>query len=622
LIRDAGPRYKASDPGAARGAEAAGGAGGDEASDDPLIARLRYAAALNPTLAQRWAGDTGGLSDETRSGLAFALGAALKRAGFSYPEMCALFRRNPHTAAWTAEKGEAGGGRGLRRIWDRAAEENRAAAPWPAPDLALATADTLPAPALPLALFPGRWRTWIERAAERAGSPPDYVACSLLAVVGATIGNARCGSPWEGWEHPPVVNVACIGTPSTGKSPGMDAVAVPLADLAADLNDDWEERQREYRTARQEAKERRAAWEAEVKAAVKNKLAPPREPQGACEPAEPKRRRALSSDPTMEAARDLSAANPRGLLLHRDELAGWLAGMGRYGDGKAGADRAFWLQAYEGRRWASDRVKDGDEAPDIPRLTWGVLGGFQPDRLASALFAGDDDGLAARFLYTWPAPPAGVAPRPDGRPLPFDLKAALRRLRELPMPDGKPAILLFDDAAAEAMQDWRGEAKAMEADAAGLFLSWTGKLPGFAVRLAVIFAHLDWIAAPDGTAPPERITLDDLARALGFLADYAMPMARRAFGEAALPEAERDARRLARWYLRQPAPRPETLNARKLRRMADGPGLLTAPRITAALEELAELGWCRPAPGREGGGAGRQRGDWAVNPALLRAAPS
>jgi hypothetical protein len=85
-----------------------------------------------------------------------------------------------------------------------------------------------------------------------------------------------------------------------------------------------------------------------VKEAVKRRAAPPREPAGAAEPAAPTKRRTYTSDPTWEAARDLSAANPRGLLLHRDELAGWLSGMGRYGNGDAGADRAFWLQAYEG----------------------------------------------------------------------------------------------------------------------------------------------------------------------------------------------------------------------------------------------------------------------------------
>ena len=106
-----------------------------------------------------------------------------------------------------------------------------------------------------------------------------------------------------------------------------------------------------------------------------------------------------------------------------------------------------------------------------------------------------------------------------------------------------------------------------------------------------------------------------MVRALGLLAEYAAPMARRAFGEAALPEAERDARQLARWLLRR-SPVPEVLNARALRRMGDRPGIPKPERIEAALHELAELGWVRPAPGREGGGKGRQRADWAVNPAL------
>lgn len=123
----------------------------------------------------------------------------------------------------------------------------------------------------------------------------------------------------------------------------------------------------------------------------------------------------------------------------------------------------------------------------------------------------------------------------------------------------------------------------------------------------------------DGTPAPERITLDDVVRAIGFLSEYVVPMARRAFGEAALPEPERDARRLARWYLRQPHPRPAVVNTRILRRMADGPGIPTAPRIEAALIELGELGWTRPAPGRDGANAGRQRADWTINPAVLNA---
>jgi hypothetical protein len=165
------------------------------------------------------------------------------------------------------------------------------------------------------------------------------------------------------------------------------------------------------------------------------------------------------------------------------------------------------------------------------------------------------------------------------------------------------------------MQEWREAAAAMEVGASGLFLSWVGKLPGFAARLALIFAHLSWCTDGRGE-PPGEVTEADILRAVTFLSDYAVPMARRAFGEAALPQAEQDSRRLARWLLRQ-KPRPGTLNARELRRMADGPGIPDATRMDAALHELAELGWVAP-PNRTGTG-GRPRSDWRVHPDLVPA---
>jgi hypothetical protein len=141
-----------------------------------------------------------------------------------------------------------------------------------------------------------------------------------------------------------------------------------------------------------------------------------------------------------------------------------------------------------------------------------------------------------------------------------------------------------------------------------------GKLPGFAARLALIFAHLAWCVDGRGD-PPAGVTEVDVLRAVTFLHDYAVPMARRAFGEAALPQAERDSRRLARWLLRQ-NPKPANLNARELRRIADGPGIPDATRMEAALQELAALGWVREAEPNRAGRGGRSRADWLVHPKI------
>ncbi len=172
----------------------------------------------------------------------------------------------------------------------------------------------------------------------------------------------------------------------------------------------------------------------------------------------------------------------------------------------------------------------------------------------------------------------------------------------------------FHPAAAAALDEWRQEVAEIEVMTSGLFLSWAGKLPGFAVRLALILEFLAWSESPAETPEPLSISERAAVAAITFLSDYAVPMARRAMGAAALPQVERDARILARWLLAQ-NPIPRTVNAKLLRRMAAGPQIPDAERMDAALLDLAEANWVRPAFERREG-FGRRRKDWEVNPKL------
>ncbi len=89
--------------------------------------------------------------DNSRSAIAFRKGSALRAKGATFEQMCAALRADPETREWVAEKGDASGGRELRRIWDAGVYVD----PWPTPDLALATASADPASTLPLAdVFP------------------------------------------------------------------------------------------------------------------------------------------------------------------------------------------------------------------------------------------------------------------------------------------------------------------------------------------------------------------------------------------------------------------------------------------------------------------------------------
>jgi putative DNA primase/helicase len=55
--------------------------------------------------------------DNSRSGIAFAKAAVLRRQGKTFDEMCDALRADPATADWAREKGEASDKRELRRIW-------------------------------------------------------------------------------------------------------------------------------------------------------------------------------------------------------------------------------------------------------------------------------------------------------------------------------------------------------------------------------------------------------------------------------------------------------------------------------------------------------------------------
>ena len=62
-----------------------------------------------------------GAEDRSRSAVAFRLAAELRRSGTvtTFEDVRAALRADPRTADWCREKGEAGDGRELRRIWDK-----------------------------------------------------------------------------------------------------------------------------------------------------------------------------------------------------------------------------------------------------------------------------------------------------------------------------------------------------------------------------------------------------------------------------------------------------------------------------------------------------------------------
>ncbi len=263
--------------------------------------------------------------------------------------------------------------------------------PWPGPDMSVLGPLRRPAPNPPLDVLGAAWAGWVRGAADAAACPVDYVLGPLLASASALIGHARWAQATRGWAEPPHLWVGCVGDSGCGKSPGSDALMGQiLPEIERRMLGDYPDRLAEWQAAAAAREAQMDAWRAEVKAATKDARPPPLPPAGDPGP-EPQAPRLRQSDVTIErVATLLATAAPKGLLIVRDELAGWLAGMNNYND----SGRAFWIESYGGRPYRVERQKYPVPI-DVPHLAVAVTGGTQPDRLAE-LFSQPDDGLMAR----------------------------------------------------------------------------------------------------------------------------------------------------------------------------------------------------------------------------------
>ena len=484
---------------------------------------------------------------------------------------------------------------------------------WGAPDMTVLRLGRRAPPMLPLDVFGPDWGPWIVAAAEAAAAPPDYVALPLLAAASALIGHARWAQATPGWREPPHIWAGTVGDSGSSKSPGADALLRDvLPAIEHRMIGDFPDHQREWQVATETHAQALEQWKADVKAAQKAGNAPPLPPSNSA-PSEPQAPRLRQSDVTVEKVATLLAnAAPKGLLIVRDELAGWLLGLSSYND----AGRAFWIEAYGGRPYRVERQK-APEPIIIARLAVAVTGTTQPERL-SEMFREADDGLLGRFVWGWPDP-LPVFRLSQAAPATDWAIEALDRLRLLDLASGeqpdeppRPIMVPLTQGAVAMMEAFGQDMQLTQQEAGGLLRSAYGKARGLALRLSLVLTMLRWCGHDGIDPPPVAIDEDALSHACDLVAEYFMPMAARVFGDAAATQAERNAATLARWIVRE---RPREVHSPHLQRKVRLSGLKTAALIHAAAEVLCEADWLMPL--QRGTDPGRPRSGYVVNPAVF-----
>ncbi|WP_375693346.1 YfjI family protein [Bartonella sp. AP23HLJMH] len=268
----------------------------------------------------------------------------------------------------------------------------------------------LPVESFHAAQMPLTLSRYVYDVADRQQAPLDFVAVAALCGLAALIGNGVRIAPkqHDDWKIVPNLWGALIGQPSTMKTPTMQAALTPITCLQKKWYKDWlkqKERQEieEILETLDKSEKKKQAHKAIKKGDLETARALLSETLSKDNAHDDDVSRFIVNDTSVEKLGELLKENPRGLLMVRDELSGFLTDMERK---EYQTDRSFYLEAFNGDgQFTYDRIGRGTIF--IPHVTLSMIGGIQPSRiipLIQAIHRGiNDDGLLQRFqMIVWP----------------------------------------------------------------------------------------------------------------------------------------------------------------------------------------------------------------------------
>jgi hypothetical protein len=409
------------------------------------------------------------------------------------------------------------------------------------------------------AMVPEPLRGWIMDVSERMQIPPDFAAAGAIIVAGSLIGRKLGILPkrQDDWLVVPNLWGAVVGRPSLLKSPALAEVMKPLARLVAEAYEDYQEAMLTYEMDVMVAEATKAALKDELKKAAREAAGGGARSkldeiayrsQETERPEEPKLRRYKTEDATVEKISEILLENPRGILVHRDELSGWLRSLDK--QGREG-DRSFYLESWNGTgSFDVDRIGRG--SLHVPALCLSILGSIQPGPLSTYVYQATqgekgDDGLLQRFqLLVWPDPPTvwrnvDRCPNTEAKNRAYEV---FKRLDGLDTEhfgaggedeEGIPTMR-FTDEAQEVFDRWRHEleGRLRTADLPPTLESHLAKYRSLMPSLALIFQLIEYV---DGTGEGDAVGLRAALQAAAWC-EYLETHATRLYSSAENPAME------------------------------------------------------------------------------------
>ena len=393
---------------------------GDAASEGPAdaeVLRRAMSSRSGERFARLWSGDRSGYASDSEADLALCSMLAFW-VGPDQERIASLFARSGlNREKWNREdyrrhtiSRAIAGTTSLLAQNERPAEQPPRNGHPPDPE-ASGSADAIPgqiptlpeATGFPVEAMPAPCRRLVEEATAALGCAPELVALPMLAVLSSAIGATRIieiKGGWREWRDPLPRRCRLArrhedpggeGRQEAGLRTGSGARAEPTR------------RTKRTRNARCASGRWRGVMRPE------GRRTRPRRARS------PTMARCVASDTTIEALVSILEDNPRGLLVHKDELTGWVRCMDQYKGGK-GSDRQHWLSFWSDDEVVVDR-KSRQGEPII-----------RPEALRLAL-RGPAALHARRARSRGRGRPRGPLPLLLPRPAPYPLQRRMRSAR-------------------------------------------------------------------------------------------------------------------------------------------------------------------------------------------------
>jgi len=445
--------------------------------------------------------------------------------------------------------------------------------------------DTFAPPALPVGVLPPLIDDWAFEQGALMGADPAGLAMAALTICAAAITDQIKLKPKQHaeWKVTTCLWTGLLGGVSAKKTPIISEASWPIRKLDMEMRRSNNLASAQYDALTKEQKQ----------------STPP-----------PKRPRLVLEDVTIEAAQEVFRDSPDGLLCLRDELGGWFGSMDKYsGHRGASADRAFWLQAYNGGPYSYDRVTRSSGI--IENLSACVLGGIQPEPMRKIAEGTVDDGLIQRLCPIMVRP--GTAGQ-DARPAASTPRYAelIKRLHTIREPFD---TIIFDDEARALRQTLAEKHQnLMACEAVNRKLgAHIGKFDGIFARLCLLWHCVDHCSTNNWqTELSILVSAATAQRVEQFLHGFLLPHAAAFYFDVfGLSDDHERLTAVAGYIL---AHRLEVVTNRDVQHGIRMMRKLDRQDVTSVFYQLYALGWLLPPVGP----ATRDTLRWMVNPTVHR----